>query len=73
MIATNAKVPDTEQPDLTSSTQNFISISSIEATHPESKTSADELALKVATLTSFSHRTPVRAQINLSPKVSSSR
>ena len=71
MIAANGKVPDAEQPDLASSTQSFVSVSSIEATHPESETSADELALEVTTLTSSSHRTPVRAQMNLPPKVSS--
>ena len=37
------------------------------------ETSADELTLDVDTLTSSSHRTPVRAQTNLPPKVSSNR
>ena len=73
MIAANGKVPDAEQPDLASSTQSFVSVSSTEAAHPESETSADELALEVGTLTSSSHRTPVRAQMNLPPNVSSSR
>ena len=66
MIAANGKVPDAEHSNLVSSTQSFISLSSTEATHPESKTSADELALDVSTLTSSSHRTPVRAQITSS-------
>ena len=73
IIAANNKVLDAEQPDLASSTQSFVSVSSTEVTHPESETSADELALEVGTLTSFSHKTPVRAQMNLPSKVSSSR
>ena len=73
MIAANAKVPDAEQSDLASSTQSFVSPSSTEATHPETETSADELALELGTFTSSSHRTSVRAQPNLTPKVSSNR
>ena len=73
MIAANGKVPDAEHSDLVSSTQSFVSLSSTEATHPESETSADELALEVGTFTSSSHRTLVRAQTNLPPKVSSNR
>ena len=73
MIAANGKVPDAEHSDLVSSTQSFISVSSTEATHPESETSADEIALEVGTFTSSSHRTSVRAQTNLPPKVSSNR
>ena len=73
MIAANGKVPDAEHSDLISSTQSFVSLSSNEATHPESETSTDELALDVGTLTSSSHRTPVRAQTNLPPKVSPNR
>ena len=73
MIAANGKVPDAENSDLVSSTQSFVSLSSNEATHPESETSTDELALDVGTFTSSSHRTPVRAQTNLPPKVSPNR
>ena len=73
MIAANGKVPDAEQSDLVSSTQSFVSLSSNEATHPESETSTDELALDVGTFTSSSHRTPVKAQTNLPPKVSPNR
>lgn len=73
MIAANDKVPDTKHSDLVSSTQSFLSLSSNEVTHPESETSADELALEVNTFTSSSHRTPDRAQTNLPPKVSSNR
>ena len=73
MIAANGKVPDAEHLDFVSSTQSFISLSSTEATYPKSKTSADELALDVDTFTSSSHRSPVRAQTDLPPKVSSNR
>ncbi len=71
MIAANGKVPEAEHSDLVSSTQSSVSLSSNEATHPESETSADELALDVGTFSSSSHRTPVRAHTNLPPKVSS--
>lgn len=47
IAAANGKVPDAEHSDLVSSTQSFVSLSSNEATHPESETSADELALDV--------------------------
>ena len=73
MIAANGKVPNAEHSDLVSSTQSFVSLSSNEATHPESETSTDELALDVGTFTSSSHRSPVRAQTDLPPKVSSNR
>ncbi|KAL9125422.1 MAG: hypothetical protein Q9217_005379, partial [Psora testacea] len=73
MIAANGKVPDAEHSDLVSSTQSFVSLSSNEATHPESETSADELTLEVGTFTSSSHRTPIRAQMDLPPKVSPNR
>ena len=73
MIAANDEVPDAEHSDLVSSTQRSVSVSSTETTYPESETSGDELALDVDTSTSFSHRTPVRAQKNLPPKVSSNR
>lgn len=73
MIAANGKVSDAEHSDLVSSTQSFVSLSSNEATHLESETSTDELALDVGTLTSSSHRTPVRAQTNLPPKISPNR
>ena len=73
MIAANGEVPDAEHSDLVSFTQRFVSVSSTETTHPESETSGVELALDVDTSISFSHRTPVRAQKNLSLKVSSNR
>ena len=73
MIAANGKVSDAEHLDLVSSTQSFVSLSSNEITHSESETSTDELALNVDTFTSFSHRTSVKAQSNLSLKVSPNR
>ena len=71
--AANDKALAPGQSSLVSSTDSFISLSSNEATHPESKTSANELALDVDTFTSSSHRTPIRAQTNLPPKVSPNR
>ena len=47
IAAANGKVPDVEHLDLVSSTQSFVSLLSNEATHLESETSADELALDV--------------------------
>lgn len=73
IAAANDKLPDTEHSDLISSTQSFISLSSNEATQPESETSADELALNVNTSTSPCHRTPIRAQTNTPFKASSNR
>ena len=73
MIAANGKVPDAKYSDLVSSTQSFVSLSSNETTHQESETSTDELALDVGIFTSSSHRTPVKAQSNLPPKVSPNR
>ena len=70
IITANGKVPDAEHSDLISSRQSVVSLLSNEATHLESETSADELALDLGT---SSHRTPVRAQTNLPPKVSSNR
>ncbi|KAL9023439.1 MAG: hypothetical protein Q9196_007198 [Gyalolechia fulgens] len=51
IAAANGKVPDAERSDLVSSTQSFGSPSSNMPTHPESETSADELALDVDTKT----------------------
>ena len=73
IIAANGKALAPGQSSLVSSTDSFISLSSNEATHPESETSTDELALDVGTFASSSHRTPVRAQTNLPPKVSPNR
>ena len=73
IIAANGKVPDIEHLDLVSSTQSFVSLLSIEATHLESETSTDEITLDAGTFTSSSYRTPVRAQTNLPPKVSPNR
>ena len=73
IIAANGKVPDTEHSDLILFTQSFISLSLNEITHSESKTLTNELALNVDTFTSSSHKTSVRAQTNLPPKVSPNR
>ncbi len=56
-----------------SSTQSFVSLSSNEPTHPESETSADELALDVDAFASSSRRTPVGARTKSPPKVSSNQ
>ncbi len=48
ITAANGKALDPGQSSLVSSTDSFVS-SSNEATHPESETSADELALDVGT------------------------
>lgn len=73
ITAANGKALAPGQSSLVSSTDSFVSLSSNEVTHPESETSTDELALDVGTFTSSSHRTPVRAQTNLPPKVSPNR
>lgn len=73
IAAANGKALSVEQSGLDSSTQSFVSLSSNDATHPESETSADELALDVDRFTSSIHRTPARAQTSPPPKVSSNR
>ncbi len=73
ITAANGKTLDPGQSSLVSSTDSSVSLSSNEATHPESETSADELALDVGTFTGSSHRTPVRAHTNLPPNVSLNR
>lgn len=73
IAAANGKALSAEHSDLVSSTQSFVSLSSNEATYPESETSADELALDLDMFTSSSHKPPVRAQTSPAPKVSSNR
>ena len=73
ITAANGKTLDPGQSSLVSSTDSFVLLSSNEATHPKSETSADELALDVGTFTGSSHRTPVRAHTNLPPNVSLNR
>lgn len=73
ITAANRKALALGQSSLVSSTDSFISLSSNETTHPESETSTNELALNVDTFTSSSHRSPVRAQTDLPPKMSSNR
>ena len=73
ITAANAKVLDAEHSDLVSSTQSFVSLLSNQPVHPESDTSADELALGTNTTTTSDHRASVRARTNAIPKASSSR
>ncbi len=73
IAAANGKVLDAEHSDLVSSTQSFVSLSSNESVNPESETSTDELALGTNTCARPTHRTPVGARMNPSPKVSSNR
>ncbi|KAK3171022.1 hypothetical protein OEA41_003106 [Lepraria neglecta] len=73
ITAANGKVPDTEHSDLVSSTQSFVSLSSNEPIHPESDTSADELALNIDTFACSSRRTPVRHRMNPPSKAPSNR
>ena len=73
IIAVNGKVLDAENLDLVLSTQSFVLLLSNEASHLESETSTDELALDVGTFTSSSYRTSVKAQTNLLAKVSPNR
>jgi len=71
--AANGKVADVEHSDLVSSTPSFVSLSSDEPVHLESETSADELALDTDTFARSTHRMPVGALTNPSPKISSNR
>jgi len=73
IAAANGKALSAEHSDLVSSTQSFVSLSSNEAIHLESETSADEVALDLDTFTSSSHKTPVRTQTSPPPKVFSNR
>ena len=71
IASANGKVPDTEHSDLVSSTQSFVSLSSNE--HPESETSADELALDLGTFVSSSHGSRAQARMKPPSTVSSNR
>jgi len=73
IAATNDKTLSAEHSDLMSFTQSFVSLSSNEAIHLESKTLVDELALNLDTFTSSSHKTPIRTQTSSSLKVFSNR
>lgn len=73
IAAANRKVPTAEHSDLVSSTNSAVSLSSNEATQPESETSADELAVDVDTFAGSSHQTPVEARTRLPLKAPSNR
>ena len=73
IAAANAKALNAETPGIESSTQSFVSLSSNDPTHPESDTSADELALDIHILASSNHRTTAGVQKNSQPKISSNR
>jgi len=70
MSAANGKALDPGQSTLVSSTDSFVSLSSNEPIHPESETSADELALGLDTFASSRRRTLVGARTDSPPKVS---
>ncbi len=70
VAAANGKALSAEQG---SSTQSFVTWSSNDPAHLESETSADELALDNGTYTCPTHRMPVGARTNPSPKTSSNR
>lgn len=73
IAAANGKVLVTESSEPNSSANSFLSPSTNENVNQESDTSTDELALQVAPLASSSHRTPVGARKNPSPKAPSNR
>lgn len=73
ITAVNAKALNEGKSEFGSSTQSFLSQSTTEAAHLESETSADELALDNGTYIRPTHRTPVGARMNPSPKISSNR
>lgn len=71
--AANTKVLDQDHSGLDSSMRSFVSLSSSEPTHPESETSADELALDVNILATSSHRITAGTQKKSQLKSSSNR
>jgi len=73
ITAVNAKALNEGKSEFGSSTQSFLSQSTTEAAHLESETLADELALDNGTYIRPTHRTPVGARMNPSPKISSNR
>lgn len=73
ITAANGKVLDTENLNLVSSTQSFVSVSSNEATHLESETSADELPLNIDIRASLIRGTLGRARPNRLAKALSER
>ena len=73
IAAANAKALSAENPGVYSSTQSLVSLLSNEHTHPESETSADELALNLDVLHSSNQTSPVPAGTKTPREGSSSR
>jgi len=73
ITSANGKALNADHSALGSSTQSFVSLSSNDPAHLESETSADELTLDNGTYIRPTHRTPVGARTNSSPKISSNR
>ena len=73
IAAANGNAPKADYLELESSTQSFMSMSSNEPTHPESETSADELALDINTTAVSIIRTPAQVRTKPSPQVSINR
>ena len=71
IAAANAKALNAENPGFYSSTQSLVSLSSNEPVHPESETSADELALDLGMFHSSNKTSPVPARTKAPPKGSS--
>ena len=73
ITAANGKILKADHSKPESSTQSFMSISSNQHTHPESKTSADELALDNNTSAVSIIKTPAQERTKPLPKVSINR
>lgn len=68
IAAAHTKALNTENPRFYSSTQSLVSLSSNEPAHPESETSADQLALDLGMFPSSNKTIPVPARTKASPK-----
>ena len=73
IIAANGNAPNADYPELESSTQSLMSTSSNKPSHPESETSADELALDLDMFHRTNHTSPVQARAKAPNKESSNR
>lgn len=73
IAAANGKALNVGRSGLDSSQQSFVSLSSNQHAHPESETSADELALGTNTIAIHGHIASVGARTNPNPKASSDR
>lgn len=73
IIAANSNAPNADYPELESSTQSLMSTSSNKPSHPESETSADELALDLGIFHSTNHTSPVQTRAKAPYKESSNR